>query len=83
MPSGDGAPYEKCSVQPIWIEDPDSIYSILLYRIDQTACLFRLDGRPHLAGIRVAVTVVAAYAALLSAGDVLLTQFPSPITLNC
>lgn len=52
----------------IGIEDPDSIYSILLHRIDQPVDLFRLDGRPHLAGIRVAATDVAAYAALLSAG---------------
>jgi hypothetical protein len=50
----------------IGIEDPDSIHSILLHRIDQPTVLFRLDGRPHLAGIRVAVTNVSAYAALLS-----------------
>lgn len=50
----------------IGIEDPDSIHSILLHRIDQPTVLFRLDGRPHLAGIRVAVTKVSAYAALLA-----------------
>jgi hypothetical protein len=47
--------------------DPDSIRSILDHRAESPAELFRLDGRPHLAGVRVAVTDVAAYAALLTA----------------
>lgn len=47
--------------------DPDSIRSVLDHRAESPAELFRLDGRPHLAGIRVAVTDVSAYAALLAA----------------
>lgn len=48
-------------------EDPDSIRSVLEHRTDRPTELFRLDGRPHLAGVRVAVTDVSAYAALLAA----------------
>ena len=48
-------------------EDPDSIQSVLDHRADHPTELFRLDGRPHLAGVRVAVTDVSAYAALLAA----------------
>ena len=51
----------------IGIEDPDSIRSVLDHRAESPAELFRLDGRPHLAGVRVAVTDVSAYAALLAA----------------
>ena len=40
---------------------------ILAHRADRPTELFRLDGRPHLAGIRVAVTDVSAYATLLAA----------------
>ncbi len=46
--------------------DPDSIRVILDHRADQPTELFKLDGRPHLAGVRVAVTDVSAYGALLS-----------------
>jgi transposase len=45
--------------------DPDSIRVILEYRADQPVELFRLDGRPHLAGVRVPPTDVAAYGTLL------------------
>jgi hypothetical protein len=51
----------------IGIEDPDSIRSVLEHRADRPAELFRLDGRPHLAGVRVPPTDVTAYATLLSA----------------
>jgi transposase len=50
----------------IGIEDPDSIRSVLEHRADRPTELFRLDGRPHLAGVRVLPTDVAAYAALLT-----------------
>lgn len=50
----------------IGIEDPDSIRSVLDHRADRPTELFRLDGRPHLAGVRVPPTDVAAYAALLA-----------------
>ncbi|OWK37430.1 Mu transposase domain-containing protein [Fimbriiglobus ruber] len=46
----------------IGVTDPDSIRVI---RADRPVPVFSLDGRPHLAGIRVAVTDVAAYGALL------------------
>ena len=46
--------------------DPDSIRVILDHRADQPTELFKLDGRPHLAGVRVTVTDVSAYGALLS-----------------
>jgi len=51
----------------IGIEDPDSIRSVLEHRADRPAELFRLDGRPHLAGVRVPPTDIAAYASLLTA----------------
>jgi transposase len=51
----------------IGVEDPDSIRSVLEHRADRPAELFRLDGRPHLAGVRVPPTDVAAYASLLTA----------------
>jgi uncharacterized protein (DUF433 family) len=50
----------------IGIEDPDSIRTILEHRADRPTELFRLDGRPHLAGVRVEPTDVAAYASLLT-----------------
>jgi hypothetical protein len=50
----------------IGIEDPDSIRSVLEHRTDRPTELFRLDGRPHLAGVRVPPTDVAAYATLLA-----------------
>jgi hypothetical protein len=55
------------SALAIGIEDPDSIRSVLEHRADRPTDLFRLDGRPHLAGVRVEPTDVAAYAALLTA----------------
>ena len=48
--------------------DPDSIRVVLDHRADRPVPLFTLDGRPHLAGVRVAPTDVAAYAALLADG---------------
>jgi transposase len=51
----------------IGIEDPDSIRSVLEHRADRPTELFRLDGRPHLVGVRVPATDVAAYASLLTA----------------
>jgi transposase len=50
----------------IGIEDPDSIRSVLEHRADRPTELFRLDGRPHLAGVRVPPTDVTAYASLLT-----------------
>jgi transposase len=50
----------------IGIEDPDSIRSVLEHRADRPTELFRLDGRPHLAGVRVPPTDGAAYASLLT-----------------
>ena len=51
----------------IGIEDPDSIRLVLEHRADRPTELFRLDGRPHLAGVRIPPTDVAAYASLLTA----------------
>jgi transposase len=48
--------------------DADSIRVILDHRADRPVELFTLDGRPHLAGVRVAPTDVAAYGALLAPG---------------
>jgi len=50
----------------IGVEDPDSIRSVLDHRADRPTELFRLDGRPHLAGVRVPPTDVTAYASLLT-----------------
>jgi hypothetical protein len=47
--------------------DPADITVILDHRADRPTDLFKLDGRPHLAGVRVAVTDIAAYGALLTA----------------
>lgn len=46
--------------------DPDSIRLVLDHRADRPVPLFTLDGRPHLAGVRVELTDVSAYRALLS-----------------
>jgi hypothetical protein len=48
------------------IEDADSIRMILEYRADRPTELFRLDGRPQLAGVRVPPTDLAAYGELLA-----------------
>jgi len=45
--------------------DADSIRTILEYRSDQPVELFPLDGRPHLAHVRVETTDVSSYQALL------------------
>ena len=42
---------------------------ILEHRADRPVELFPLDGRPHLAGVRVEPTDVSAYGALLAGGD--------------
>lgn len=54
------------SALAIDVTDPDSIRVILDHRADRPVPVFSLDGRPHLAGVRVAVTDVAAYGALLA-----------------
>ena len=46
--------------------DPDSIRTIVEHRAEQPVALFSLDGRPHLAHVRVETTDVAAYGALLT-----------------
>ena len=46
--------------------DPDGIRSILDYRADRPVPVFSLDGRPHLASVRVPVTDVTAYGVLLA-----------------
>jgi hypothetical protein len=48
--------------------DPDSIRVVLDHRADRPVALFTLDGRPHLAGVRVEPTDVSAYGALLAEG---------------
>jgi transposase len=45
--------------------DADSIRTVLEHRADEPIELFPLDGRPHLAHVRVEVTDVASYQALL------------------
>lgn len=45
--------------------DADSIRTIVEHRSDEPAKLFRLDGRPHLAHVRVETTDVSSYQALL------------------
>jgi len=50
----------------IGITDSDSIRSVVEHRADGPVRLFSLDGRPHLACVRVETTPVAAYQALLS-----------------
>ena len=46
--------------------DPESIRTIVEHRAEQPVALFSLDGRPHLAQVRVEMTDVAAYGALLT-----------------
>ena len=46
--------------------DPDGIRSILDYRADRPVPVFSLDGRPHLASVRVPATDVTAYGVLLA-----------------
>ena len=46
--------------------DADSIRTILEHRSERPVALFSLDGRPHLAQVRVETTDVAAYGALLT-----------------
>jgi hypothetical protein len=50
----------------IGVIDADSIRTVLEHRAQQAIPLFRLDGRPQLAHVRVETTDVAAYAALLT-----------------
>lgn len=45
--------------------DADSLRTIVEHRSDRPVKLFPLDGRPHLAHVRVEVTDVSAYQALL------------------
>ena len=45
--------------------DADSIRTIVEHRSDQPVELFPLDGRPHLAHVRVEATDVSSYQALL------------------
>jgi hypothetical protein len=47
--------------------DVDSIRTIVEHRSDQPVPLFPLDGRPHLAHVRVEQTDVSAYQSLLEA----------------
>jgi hypothetical protein len=49
----------------IGLSDSDSIRSVVEHRADCPVRLFSLDGRPHLACVRVETTPVAAYQALL------------------
>ena len=46
--------------------DADSIRTIVEHRSDQPVKLFPLDGRPHLAHVRVETTNVSSYQALLN-----------------
>ena len=46
--------------------DPESIRTIVEHRAERPVALFSLDGRPHLALVRVETTDVAAYGALLT-----------------
>jgi transposase len=46
--------------------DPDSVRTIAEHRTEEPVELFRLDGRPHLVGVRVETTDVAAYGSLLT-----------------
>jgi transposase len=46
--------------------DPDGIRLVLDHRADRPVPVFSLDGRPHLAGVRVAATDVSAYGVLLA-----------------
>jgi transposase len=59
--------------------DPDSIRVILDHRADRPTELFKLDGRPHLAGVRVAVTDLSGYASLLSDKSLSLSDMPMTV----
>jgi transposase len=50
----------------IGLSDSDSIRSVVEHRADAPVRLFSLDGRPHLACVRVETTPVAAYQSLLT-----------------
>ncbi|MEI7761558.1 MAG: IS21 family transposase [Thermoleophilia bacterium] len=50
----------------IGLSDADSIRSVVEHRADGPVRLFSLDGRPHLACVRVETTPVVAYQALLT-----------------
>lgn len=52
------------SALAIDVIDPDSIRVILDHRADRPVPVFSLDGRPHLASVRVPTTDVSAYGAL-------------------
>lgn len=54
------------SALAIDVIDPDSIRLILDHRADRPVPVFSLDGRPHLACVRVPATDVAAYGVLLA-----------------
>jgi hypothetical protein len=45
--------------------DADSIRTVVEHRSEEPVPLFPLDGRPHLARVRVETTDVASYQALL------------------
>lgn len=48
------------------VVDPDSIRLIVTHRTEAPLELFKLDGRPHLAWVRVETTPVSSYQALLT-----------------
>lgn len=54
------------SALAIDVIDPDAIRLILDRHADRPVPVFNLDGRPHLAGVRVPATDVSAYGALLA-----------------
>ncbi len=47
------------------VTDPDSIRLIVAHRAEAPIELFSLDGRPHLAWVRIETTKVSSYQALL------------------
>ena len=53
----------------IGVIDAESSGTVVEHRADRPIPLFRLDGRPQLAHVRVETTDVAAYAALLTEAD--------------
>lgn len=67
---------EKCSLAQLTaavdyaldidVIDADSIRTIVEHRSEAPVKLFSLDGRPHLALVRVEATDVASYQALLA-----------------
>jgi transposase len=54
------------SALAIDVVDPDSVRLILDHRADRPLPVFSLDGRPHLASVRVPTTDVSAYAVWLA-----------------